>query len=120
MYKRCQKHFHDVTEKRPGYKTPEEFKPSAQADFGTKRKALIFYYTELAMEYKRKHTYLVGTQRLSKGAYGNDRLYEYSGGAWMLRTSIPMRIWPASRTACTGYLTGQGWSIRRNTISRFV
>jgi P4 family phage/plasmid primase-like protien len=86
FWARAQKHYHDKTEKRPGYKDPKEFNATAQADFNDapkKRKPSISYHVTLSKAYISEHRYIVGVQKLCKGGYGNDTIYEYRGGIWV-------------------------------------
>ena len=94
VYKRCQKHYHTTTEKRPGYQAPDEYNTTAQADFSDttkKKKNSISHYMQLSSAYKREHTYVVGVQRLCKGGFGNDTLYEYNGGVWKARSESDVK-----------------------------
>ena len=94
VYKRCQKYLHEVTEKRPSYQTPDEYNATAQADFSDtpkKKKSSISHYMQLSSAYKKEHTYVIGTQRLCKGGFGNDTLYEYVGGVWKARSETDVK-----------------------------
>ncbi len=53
---------------------------------GKPKKAKIPPYVYLAERYVKAHTYIVGVQKLSKGGYGNEWIYEYIGGVWIARS----------------------------------
>lgn len=82
--------------KTPGYVAPAEYavqefaeqpgepvKPDKQKK---PRKDAVSYHTSIARRYMRDHHYVVGVQRLCKGGYGNEVIYEYSGGVWKPRS----------------------------------
>lgn len=105
FWARAQKHYHDKTEKRPGYKEPKEFNTTAQADFKDapkKRKPSISHHIALSKAYISEHRYIVGVQKLCKGGYGNDTIYEYRGGVWIPCSDSDVKSILAKRVISAG------------------
>lgn len=75
----------------PNYRTPNEYAAQEFAEGGKKKKNSISHYMQLSNAYKKEHTYVIGVQRLVKGGFGNDTLYEYAGGVWKARSESDVK-----------------------------
>lgn len=84
-------YYENTIAKSPEYLTPAEYAAQDFADTPKKKKNSISHYMQLSSAYKQEHTYIVGTQRLCKGGFGNDTLYEYDGGAWKARSESDVK-----------------------------
>ena len=75
----------------PEYIPPDEYAAQDFADMPKKKKNSISHYMQLSNAYRQEHTYVVGVQRLCKGGFGNDTLYEYDGGVWKARSESDVK-----------------------------
>ena len=85
------KHYESTIKANPDYLSPAEYVAAEFADGGKKKKNTISHYMQLSAAYKKSHIYVVGVQRLCKGGFGNDTLYEYSGGVWKARSESDVK-----------------------------
>ena len=94
----------------PAYLTPAEYIAQEFNDEGStdeapkkkKRKTNISYYENLARAYMAEHKYVVGVQRLCKGGFGNDTIYEYRGGVWHPLSESDVKSTLAKRVLSVG------------------
>ena len=97
----------------PNYKTPDDYNTQEFADEsgageapkkGKKRISNIAFYVNLARAYMTEHKYLVGVQRLTKGGFGNDTIYEYHGGVWYPLSDTDVKSILAKRVLSVGVI----------------
>lgn len=84
-------YYENTIAKDPAYLTPAEYVAQDFAGGGKKKKNSISHYMQLSNAYKKEHTYVIGVQRLCKGGFGNDTLYEYMGGVWKARSESDVK-----------------------------
>lgn len=99
IWKDACRYYERNTSKQPGYVPPAEYafaefddEGQGQKKRGRKsKKPPISYHLGLAAAYMDEHKYIVGVQKLCKGGYGNDVIYEYSGGVWKPRSETDVK-----------------------------
>lgn len=109
IWKDACKYYSGTISKQPDYIDPQTY---AVQDFedetdekpkkGKKRKSNISYYENLARAYMSEHNYIIGVQRLCKGGFGNDTVYEYRGGVWYLLSESDVKSALAKRVLSAG------------------
>lgn len=95
VYERCQKFYHEKTERRRNYIPPDKFNSKGRKGGLT--------FKEISTAYMEEHLYIVGVQKLGKGGgYGNDRLYEYENGVWLPKSDGDVRNELSNMVAMSG------------------
>lgn len=97
IWKDACKHYTAKIETNPDYIPPAEYavkefeQEQAEDTPKKKRKIPLSYHSEIARCYIAEHKYIVGVQKLTKGGWGNDNVYEYAGGVWKARSESDVK-----------------------------